>query len=789
MPDSSERGDFTETERSAMLALAVSSLGFGVLFALTTLLSGDVRLALFTVPVMLAGVTILWARSALDGPRREASLVAVAWSIQVVAVAGAFLVPDWQPTMATIPILSVLVAGRVLGLDLGWRVLAPTVLALMVVFIVPPLLPPPEYAAPVAARILGQATFVVAVGMTLLLMVYERRRLVATWHAADLLSNTVDRTLTHLDEGVIAEGRSGQLVVCNAAALRQLGEPTSLAEAVGALHGAELDLGTSWEHRDGLWIEAADRRVPVAAALQVFSDGPLRSVLVVRTIEAELAVRQMEVERAAAEANLSGAALIDALVEAMDEPLSALSSGYSGVADGLREILAHHQIVGHARAGELLGDVQDVELGALVASVLPEGASLRCPAPVTLVTDAAVLELLLAALTGESRAVEIGPGPLGVRVTVAGAAPDAGTVIRAETQLEMLGGTLAADGGRLWIDLPEHAPGDHAGHRPVVPDTLSVMRRALDQLQQCVVLLDAQGAVVYGNPWWLTRVAGWGVGTRIDELAARSGGEQLLAGWEQVRGGQVWRGRLPSWGASGGGLLTVLAPVRDVDGDVGHVLLLQHDPLTLTALEERLEEVDRLAADIAHELNSPLAALSGFLELAPTSEGTGDARTAFRQIATIVGRLRQLGGRDVHLPTPPTAVEPVAGPARILAIDDEALILRMMRRALKSYDVETATGGDEALPRLLTEDWDLILCDLMMPGMTGMELHRRVAEERPELAGRFVFVSGGVTIPEVADWLATTDARVLAKPFQLAQLNGAVAEALGPRLRQTPSAS
>ncbi len=118
---------------------------------------------------------------------------------------------------------------------------------------------------------------------------------------------------------------------------------------------------------------------------------------------------------------------------------------------------------------------------------------------------------------------------------------------------------------------------------------------------------------------------------------------------------------------------------------------------------------------------------------------------------------------------------PRPGRLRVLSIDDEKLILKLVRNGLRAHDVTSCASATEALPRLLAEDWDVVLCDMMMPGMNGMELHARVCAARPELASRFVFATGGATLPEVTDFLARVRPRTLHKPFSISELQGAIA--------------
>jgi signal transduction histidine kinase len=109
---------------------------------------------------------------------------------------------------------------------------------------------------------------------------------------------------------------------------------------------------------------------------------------------------------------------------------------------------------------------------------------------------------------------------------------------------------------------------------------------------------------------------------------------------------------------------------------------------------------------------------------------------------------------------------------RVLFVDDEPAMLKAYTRAFSdTYEVVMAAGGEEALAILSSRrDFDAVVCDLLMPGVNGMEVHRRVSELAPELAGAFVFVTGGVTQGDIRSFLQGVGDRVLAKPFEFSAL-------------------
>ncbi len=109
---------------------------------------------------------------------------------------------------------------------------------------------------------------------------------------------------------------------------------------------------------------------------------------------------------------------------------------------------------------------------------------------------------------------------------------------------------------------------------------------------------------------------------------------------------------------------------------------------------------------------------------------------------------------------------------RVLVVDDEPLIISSVVNALsQTAKVTGETSSRRALERLLSGDeFDAIVCDVMMPGITGTELHERVAREKPELAARFVFMSGGTYTTTTSEYLARVPNVRLMKPFTVNDL-------------------
>jgi CheY-like chemotaxis protein len=147
----------------------------------------------------------------------------------------------------------------------------------------------------------------------------------------------------------------------------------------------------------------------------------------------------------------------------------------------------------------------------------------------------------------------------------------------------------------------------------------------------------------------------------------------------------------------------------------------------------------------------------GTIEVAST---VGKGTTMTIVLAAFRGRLS---------PAPPPAERvPSAVRRKILIIDDERLVRDALHRVLAGdHDVIATSSGEAGLAALDAGSFDVIICDVMMPGMNGREVHRRVAAQHPGLEHRLVFISGGTFTPELDEFLTTTTNRFLTKPFKL----------------------
>lgn len=216
------------------------------------------------------------------------------------------------------------------------------------------------------------------------------------------------------------------------------------------------------------------------------------------------------------------------------------------------------------------------------------------------------------------------------------------------------------------------------------------------------------------------------------------------------------------------------------------------------AESERHAALGRLAAGVGHEINNPLAYVLGNLaslrETPLTAEQLqvlDETREGAERVARVTRELQLFArpGRGatfrVTLPACPAERPDAAAPespdttacpvpsrrARVLVVDDEPMVAKAVRRTLRGSDVDIADGGHEALRMMRRGDgYDAVVCDLMMPGMSGIDLYEELQETDPEMARRVIFVTGGAVTERARLFLDRADIRWLAKPVEVAEL-------------------
>ncbi len=123
---------------------------------------------------------------------------------------------------------------------------------------------------------------------------------------------------------------------------------------------------------------------------------------------------------------------------------------------------------------------------------------------------------------------------------------------------------------------------------------------------------------------------------------------------------------------------------------------------------------------------------------------------------------------DPQSPAPQNEIEIKS----ILLVDDDTELADTLKELLESrnFIVAVQPNGAAALREVQAIDYDVIVCDMLMPKMAGDMFYLAVKKIKPELAARFVFVTGHADNPKVEAFLKSIDALVIFKPVLMEEL-------------------
>jgi signal transduction histidine kinase len=182
-----------------------------------------------------------------------------------------------------------------------------------------------------------------------------------------------------------------------------------------------------------------------------------------------------------------------------------------------------------------------------------------------------------------------------------------------------------------------------------------------------------------------------------------------------------------------------------------------------------------------------------FFTTKPVGVGTGLGLSICHRIVTSLGgtlSFESVKGEGTTFRTTLPAAREDAAPAtrssappevarcsrgKVLVVDDEPVLGRLVSRMIQSeHDVTVVARAREALTTMERETFDVVLCDLMMPEMTGMDLVEHLRARSPALADRVVLMTGGAFTERAREFLAAVPNQRLEKPFDAATLSALV---------------
>jgi PAS domain S-box-containing protein len=225
-------------------------------------------------------------------------------------------------------------------------------------------------------------------------------------------------------------------------------------------------------------------------------------------------------------------------------------------------------------------------------------------------------------------------------------------------------------------------------------------------------------------------------------------------------------------------------PLGDFERNEIRVALSEDPPGRVTI--EIADTGSGIAPEVLRSLFTP------FITTKPRGEGTGLGLAISKRLVTSLGgelSIRSTLGKGtsvcVLLPAAsscrrPESLVPSESPAPrrglVLVVDDDPLVATAIRRSIATqHDVVIVNRGEDAIRRIRAgEQFDVILSDLLMPQMTGMQLHDEVTKIAPDLATRMIFLTGGTSTPEVRSFFERSSRECLEKPFDNRELRARI---------------
>ena len=120
---------------------------------------------------------------------------------------------------------------------------------------------------------------------------------------------------------------------------------------------------------------------------------------------------------------------------------------------------------------------------------------------------------------------------------------------------------------------------------------------------------------------------------------------------------------------------------------------------------------------------------------------------------------------------------------RILVVDDDTIVQELLTTILtkEGHEVEIIDNGDDALQKLESENYDVILLDIKLSGMNGIQVYEHLQRTAESLARRVFFITGDVMSKDTTDFLSKTSVPYITKPFDAEELKKEINHILGQR--------
>jgi CheY-like chemotaxis protein len=223
------------------------------------------------------------------------------------------------------------------------------------------------------------------------------------------------------------------------------------------------------------------------------------------------------------------------------------------------------------------------------------------------------------------------------------------------------------------------------------------------------------------------------------------------------------------------------------DGEKNRIVVRAFTALDGWAVVEVEDDGVGIPADVLPHIFEP------FFTTKAAGVGSGLGLAICRRIVEDAGgrieaRSTPGNGATFRVTLPPDAAPEAAGPVasgrmerrmRVLVVDDEPALARVIGMMIEEeHDVAIATSGAEVLARRAKgERFDAILCDIMMPEMSGIDVYEALEAAEPGAGRRVVFMTGGVFTERAQHFLARHANRCVDKPFARDALLAALSDA------------